>query len=755
MGPGGARKSQEEPGGAKRSQVGPAQVAQDVETEEATQAEAALEAGGEATPVKKKVDPLLVVKPTSPKVQYGLERFWKKSPSKVEMMPAMEAQAVRLKESLQDGETTPLKRTGRGRPSNAEKNLEEARRQGEALVVQTLKQYEEALQNKKEEMGQLKVRLFARTGGNVSTRGQLTGVVEEGLQSNRRRPGGKTARKDESAGTKLKIAEHMKVLRQRCATDTEWKRTCVQFYSKKWKTLQKILNGEATWRARMKTLKIGFGSVGTTASKGTHNKGDRWLKKGGMGARASGAGRKDQFSHLTLQVKAFLEKERSRCHHVDKQDLVEEFIGSCQQELTLVKEKIEALSEEQPKEDDEDKPDQQKQGKSVQELVQLAFQGDVQVSNAPGFEELQTSEEHLQGMNKQELEAWEELLQNRITRLTTSEKYRQTFGGRLLEKIGGKLMQPGRMSTLSMEEEEAGVKATWKEFDAAMWLAAFGEEADLQKLVSDPGEFIHGRHNTIIGFSDQIPVWVKIGRKKQVYCGDEVKRRKNTEDFKELQKKRRADKAIMDKEAAGEDEEGKEEPEEERPGPAKEADHEKGDEEQNNEAPEEAEDNKKAEEEREEPAEEVEEKTHAEEEEEEEEDKNAAEKAEEKKEAGLGDDDEAEAAVQIQDLLVEDPFAGETEDGDLEQDVVEMETGGTRKEARGAEEAKEARKGQEEPRKSQGGARGSQEEPGGARRSPGRSHEEPGEARRSPGGARRSPEKPGGARRRHESVSSP
>ena len=54
-----------------------------------------------------------------------------------------------------------------------------------------------------------------------------------------------------------------------------------------------------------------------------------------------------------------------------------------------------------------------------------------------------------------------------------------------------------------------------KEFDAALWLAAFGSEEDLVKVVANPGEFMQQRSDVVIGYSDQIPVWVKIGRKKQ------------------------------------------------------------------------------------------------------------------------------------------------------------------------------------------------------------------------------------------------
>ena len=60
--------------------------------------------------------------------------------------------------------------------------------------------------------------------------------------------------------------------------------------------------------------------------EGTCSKGGRWLKKGGIGARAKGAGRKDEFAHIKLRATCWLEKERSMCHHVDRVDLVEEFL---------------------------------------------------------------------------------------------------------------------------------------------------------------------------------------------------------------------------------------------------------------------------------------------------------------------------------------------------------------------------------------------------------------------------------------------
>jgi hypothetical protein len=562
------------------------------------------------------------VTPQKPKqkVQYGLGKFWSPSPSPQEMKPALEARAERLSMTLK-GEHV-LKR-GAGRPSRAENELYEARRKGELLVVATLDQFNAAIAERAEEMKNTKMHLFAEKGGRVSTGGRVTGVAEDGLESNRRRPGAAIVRKDEAVGTKLKIAEHMKELRKMCASDAEWKNVCCKTYGKRWNTLKSIHDGEKVWRQRMKDLKLGYGSTGTTAAKGTCSKGGRALKKGGIGARRPGAGRPDRFSHLKMQVKAFLEKERSRCHHVDKQDLLQEFLDYCKQELELVQERIAAPSIEED-------PEKKQAKKPMHEMLQQAVAGDFEEKVAAGFEGLQSSAEHVESLSSEELVEWEKELQNRIDRLNVSLKYKESFATRLLENIGGKLMQPGRMSTLSMEEEEAGVKATWKEFDAALWLAAFGSQEDLAKVVANPEEFIHQRGTVVIGFSDQIPVWVKIGRTKQVYCGDEVKKRKNTRDFKEMQQKK--------KQAAKEGEEQEEH------------------EEEHKEAAEGDEEKKEAKEENKEPAEGNEEKKEAEEE-----NKEPAEGNEEKK-------------VSIQQLLVEDPNA-KLEDEDMEQEILEMNEG--------------------------------------------------------------------------------
>jgi hypothetical protein len=152
---------------------------------------------------------------------------------------------------------------------------------------------------------------------------------------------------------------------------------------------------------------------------------------------------------------------------------------------------------------------------------------------------------NLQVLSNRELVWWEGLLKNRAQRLSASKKYFETFANKLLVDLGARLLQPGRLCALSMQEEEARVKNSWKDFDAALWVACFGEAEDLAKFVANPIEFQNCRQKLVIGFSDQIPVWVKIGRTKQVYCEREVQSRRTSHDFHNLQKK--AMKAVLDK----------------------------------------------------------------------------------------------------------------------------------------------------------------------------------------------------------------
>ena len=208
------------------------------------------------------------------------------------------------------------------------------------------------------------------------------------------------------------------------------------------------------------------------------------------------------------------------CHHVDKADLVEEFLDQCRDESEAAEK--EQAKRQVPEEKMEDKEEEQgKKGASREALLQQLVEGSNEVSVAAGYEDMKSPEEAVASLSPGELKVWDTLLKDRVTKLKSSSKYFETFGDRLVEQIGAKVLKPGRMSTLSMDEEEARVKAGWKDFDAAMWLAAFSPEAELEKWVANPGDFMERRHECVLGFSDQIPAsWLQLVLVVQVIVAD-------------------------------------------------------------------------------------------------------------------------------------------------------------------------------------------------------------------------------------------
>ena len=77
---------------------------------------------------------------------------------------------------------------------------------------------------------------------------------------------------------------------------------------------------------------------------------------------------------------------------------------------------------------------------------------------------------------------------------------------------------PSRASDLSPEEEDVRCELTWHNFDERLWIAGCAEQKELEDWVADAAKFIQDREDTWVVFSDQIPLWVKIGMHKTVFA---------------------------------------------------------------------------------------------------------------------------------------------------------------------------------------------------------------------------------------------
>jgi hypothetical protein len=259
------------------------------------------------------------------KVQYSLEKFF----FGAQMKPAMEEWRLSV---LKDD----LEKKKHGRPSTASLALAAARKEGEVMVLASLKSLNEAAEKEAERIAAHKESLL-QNGGALQQRFSLVeyGVrgsgVLLGLRSNRRLAGAAKKRCEEGAATKNSMVKCMDDKLKEFGSEKDFLEAMCRCYGKTKVEIKKIMAGREEWERRVKTLKLGVGSTGSTAAVGTCSKGGRHLKKGGIGARRQGAGRKNNFKHIQLRVKVWLEKERSVCHH--RQDRPCSVLGSYDCEL--------------------------------------------------------------------------------------------------------------------------------------------------------------------------------------------------------------------------------------------------------------------------------------------------------------------------------------------------------------------------------------------------------------------------------------
>ena len=181
--------------------------------------------------------------------------------------------------------------------------------------------------------------------------------------------------------------------------------------------IEKILAGEAEWKKRVKDLKLGKGTHGTLAAHGTCSKGKRYLQSKSKGKQ---------------RLKVWPEKERSMCHHVDKTDLVEEFIELCEDEFADVQQ------EKKRRQCEAVATNTTAVAVKAHEDRIAVYEGGSAVTFLQGYELL---EKNMQTLSNNELVLWEGLLKNRVGKLSASKKYFETFGSKLLVDLGAKLLQ--------------------------------------------------------------------------------------------------------------------------------------------------------------------------------------------------------------------------------------------------------------------------------------------------------------------------
>ena len=104
-----------------------------------------------------------------------------------------------------------------------------------------------------------------------------------------------------------------------------------------------------------------------------------------------------------------------------------------------------------------------------------------------------------------------------------SKKQRTKCATRLRTWCDAECVRPQLTRHMSMLEESIRAKLTWQSFDSALHRCAFGTIEELSNQVARPAEFRAHIGQCILGFSDQVPLWVKETQARSVYASWETR----------------------------------------------------------------------------------------------------------------------------------------------------------------------------------------------------------------------------------------
>ena len=89
-------------------------------------------------------------------------------------------------------------------------------------------------------------------------------------------------------------------------------------------------------------------------------------------------------------------------------------------------------------------------------------------------------------------------------------KAREKAALKLLQQTGFKERATNRRTSLTKEQETVLLHKSWRFFDYLSWLVANGTSAELSQFFAKPEQFRLHAQETVLLFTDQIPVWLRV-----------------------------------------------------------------------------------------------------------------------------------------------------------------------------------------------------------------------------------------------------
>jgi hypothetical protein len=120
--------------------------------------------------------------------------------------------------------------------------------------------------------------------------------------------------------------------------------------------------------------------------------------------------------------------------------------------------------------------------------------------------------------------------------LSEKAKARESRERFVMKHLQLKNLTPHLLTALAPIEEQVRTQLGWQAFDQAIHLLSYGTQDELKPFVSLPKEVASLRKKAVIICSDQVPVWVKVQTKKELFLNSEYKSKEIETVRKNIQK---------------------------------------------------------------------------------------------------------------------------------------------------------------------------------------------------------------------------
>ncbi|CAK9008654.1 Uncharacterized protein SCF082_LOCUS9965, partial [Durusdinium trenchii] len=298
---------------------------------------------------------------------------------------------------------------------------------------------------------------------------ELRGVAG-GHKSNVRMKGEKQLRQDLPISHKHAICQHLFKEKESFASERDLMRHGKKKFGLRMSTLRYIWARRKQWATDMQKHKQSASKEHRSERAGAHGVHGHEKAKT-QRVRASGAGAKIEFPELYESTKHWLEAERAHGHVVLPRHVSWKYESSLDQEIVRLEDVMK----------DEENPQQ-----------------------------------------------WR-LLKDRIDRGKRQKKSlekpknQDKRARHLMSWMGAKVQAPNLVTQLSEVEQQVRAELTWNQFDFQTWKMSSKKDEVYHEMFAQPENAKKHVHQCVLGFSDQIPLWVKKPTSREVFAGFELR----------------------------------------------------------------------------------------------------------------------------------------------------------------------------------------------------------------------------------------